>query len=91
MNKAELIETVQKALGSETTRREAEGAVEAVIGAICQGVKSDGKVQIVGFGTFEVKKRSARQGRNPQTGEPMAISASKSIGFKPSTIFKDSL
>jgi DNA-binding protein HU-beta len=91
MNKAELIDNVQKALGTETTRREAEGAVDAVIGAISQGIKSDGKVQIVGFGSFDVKKRAARLGRNPQTGEPMDISASKSVGFKPSAALKGSL
>lgn len=91
MNKAELIDNVQKALGTETTRREAEGAVDAVIGAISQGIKSDGKVQIVGFGSFDVKKRAARLGRNPQTGEPMDISASKSVGFKPSAALKSSL
>jgi DNA-binding protein HU-beta len=54
-------------------------------------VKNDQKVQIIGFGTFEVKNRPARQGRNPKTGEPMQISASRSVGFKPSSALKASL
>jgi DNA-binding protein HU-beta len=54
-------------------------------------VKKEKKVQIIGFGTFEVKKRAARQGRNPKTGEAMKIAASKSVGFKPSSVLKASL
>jgi DNA-binding protein HU-beta len=91
MNKSELVENVQKSLGDETTKRAAEEAVEAVLGAIAQGIRSDRKVQIVGFGTFDVKERAARQGRNPKTGESMPIAASKSVGFKPSAALKGSL
>ncbi|MGE9267332.1 MAG: HU family DNA-binding protein [Verrucomicrobiales bacterium] len=91
MNKAELIEAVQKKLGKDATKRAAEDAVAAVLDSIAAGVKKDKKVQLIGFGTFEVKKRAARMGRNPKTGEAMKIAASKSVGFKPSTPFKKSL
>jgi len=91
MNKAELIESVQKGMGADTTKRTAEEAVAAVLEAIAKGVKKDKKVQIIGFGTFEVKKRAARMGRNPKTGEAMKIKASKSVGFKPSSTLKASL
>ena len=91
MNKAELIEAVQKALGKDTTKRAADEAVEAVFDSISKGIKKDKKVQIIGFGTFEVKKRAARMGRNPKTSESMKINASKSVGFKPSSVLKGSL
>ncbi len=91
MNKAELVEAVQKALGKDVTKRAADEAVEAVLDSIAKGIKKDKKVQIIGFGTFEVKKRAARQGRNPKTGESMQIAASKSVGFKPSSVLKGSL
>jgi DNA-binding protein HU-beta len=91
MNKAELIESIQKALGADTTKRAAEQALEAVLDSIAKGVKKDKKVQIIGFGTFEVKKRAARLGRNPKTGEALKIAASKSVGFKASSVLKGSL
>jgi DNA-binding protein HU-beta len=91
MNKAELIEAVQGSLGKDATKRAAEDSVAAVLGAIANGVRSDRKVQLIGFGTFEVKNRAARMGRNPKTGEPMHIQASKSVGFKASAAFKGSL
>lgn len=91
MNKAELIDAVQAALGKEATKRAAEDAVTAVLDSVVAGIKRDSKVQIIGFGTFEVKHRAARQGRNPKTGEAMQIAASKSVGFKPSAALKGSL
>ena len=91
MNKAELIDAIQIALGKDATKRAADEALEAVLSSIANGVKKDQKVQIIGFGTFEVKKRAARQGRNPKTGEAMKIAASKSVGFKPSSVLKSSL
>lgn len=91
MNKGELIDAVQKKLGSEATKRLAEDALAAVLDSIAEGVKSEQKVQIIGFGTFEVKNRAARMGRNPKTGEAMQISASKSVGFKPSSTLKKTL
>ena len=91
MNKSELVEAVQKSLGNEATKRCAEDALAAVLGSIASGVKKDGKVQLIGFGTFEVKKRAARMGRNPKTGEAMQIKASKTVGFKASSNLKASL
>ncbi len=91
MNKAELIEAVQKLMGKEATKRVAEEAVSNVLEAISTGIKKSKKVQIIGFGTFSVKKRPARQGRNPKTGEAMKIAASKSVGFKVSSTLKASL
>ncbi len=91
MNKAELIESIQKALGADATKRAAEQALDAVLDSIGKGVKKDKKVQIIGFGTFEVKKRAARMGRNPKTGEALKIAASKSVGFKASSALKASL
>ena len=91
MNKAELVEAIQKSLGKDATKRAAEDALTAVLGSIEKGIKKDKKVQIIGFGTFEVKKRAARQGRNPKTGESMKIAASKSVGFKASSTLKGGL
>ena len=91
MNKSELIEAVQAALGKDATKRSADEALEAVLSSIAAGVKKQSKVQIIGFGTFEHKKRAARQGRNPKTGEAMQIAASTSVGFKPSAALKASL
>ena len=91
MNKGELILAVQKVLGKETTKKAAEDAVKAVLEAIAKGVKKDKAVQLIGFGTFEVRKRSARTGRNPKTGETIKIKASKTVGFKPSSALKGSL
>jgi len=91
MNKAELIESVQDALGKDATKRAAEDALSAVLESISAGVRSSNKVQIIGFGTFELKNRAARMGRNPKTGEPMQINASKSVGFKASAALKKSL
>ena len=91
MHPAELIASVQDALGKDATKRAAEDALSAVLESISAGVRSDNKVQIIGFGTFELKNRAARMGRNPKTGEPMQINASKSVGFKASAALKKSL
>ena len=91
MNKSELVEAVQNSLGKDATKRCAEDALAAVLGSIAGGVRSDGKVQLIGFGTFEVKHRAARMGRNPKTGEAMKIKASKTVGFKCSSNLKGSL
>ncbi len=76
MNKSELVETIQSAMGKDATKRCAEESLAAVLSSIAGGVKKDGKVQLIGFGTFEVKKRAARMGRNPKTGEAMQITSS---------------
>ncbi len=82
MNKAELVLAVQKSLGKETSKAAAERAVDAVIDGIKAGIKKDKAVQLIGFGTFSVVKRSARTGINPQTKEKMKIKASKAVKFK---------
>ena len=87
MNKGELIAFVQKEL--DETKAGAERCVNAVIDGIKKGVKKDKSVQVVGFGSFSIRKRAARTGRNPQTGETIKIKASKSVAFKPSKTFKD--
>ena len=91
MNKAELCEKVQQALGDDVTKACAENAVKAVLDAIADGVRRDETVQLIGFGTFKVSHRAARMGRNPKTGEAMQINASKSVKFSPSAAFKKSL
>jgi len=91
MNKGELIDEVQRNLGKETTRAFSERVVNTVIDAIVNGLKNDGTVQIVGFGTFRVKERKARKGRNPQTGEEIEIKASKSVSFKAGQKLKDAV
>ncbi len=89
MNKAELVEMVAKEL--DETKAGADRAVTAVLGSIQKGVRKDKNCQIVGFGTFTVKKRKARTGRNPQTGESIRIKASRTVGFKPSQKFKETV
>lgn len=91
MNKAELVEAVQSALGNDASKRLAEDAVAAVLESIAKGIKQDKKVQIIGFGTFEAKKREARMGRNPKTGETMQIPASMTVTFKASSSLKEGL
>jgi DNA-binding protein HU-beta len=81
MNKAELVESVQRALGKETSKAAAERAVEAVVDGIKAGLKKGKAVQLVGFGTFKVVQRKARTGVNPKTGEKIKIKASKSVKF----------
>ena len=79
MNKTELVEAIEKKTGF--TKKDADAAVKAALRA-CD------KVQLIGFGTFEVKERAAREGRNPQTGEKMIVAASRSVHFKPSSNLK---
>ena len=91
MNKAELIEAVQNTLGGDTSKRAAGDAVEAVLDSISGSLGKGNAVQLVGFGTFKVAHRKARTGRNPKTGEPMAIKASKTVRFLCSSALKKSL
>lgn len=91
MNKADLVQEVQKQLGAECSKAHAERAVNALLTAIQKGLKKDKAVQIVGFGTFVVKARKARMGRNPQTNEPMQIRASRTVGFRAGATLKDSV
>ena len=89
MNKADLIDTVAQDL--EISKAAAERSVNSVLETVKQGVRKDKLVQLIGFGTFTIKQRKARTGRNPQTGEPIKIKASKSVGFRPGKQFKDFL
>lgn len=83
MNKADLVEAI---LGDKeagfASKAAAERALDAVIEGIKTGLKKDSTVQLIGFGTFNVKTRAARTGRNPQTGEKIKIKASKTVAFK---------
>ncbi len=87
MNKQSLVEAVAKELG--TSKAQGERAVNAVLSGISKGLRKDKNVQLIGFGTFLVKRRKARKGRNPQTGETLNIKASKTVGFKAGKKFKD--
>jgi nucleoid DNA-binding protein len=91
MNKAQLVESVQKALGGETSKAAAERAVAAVIDGIEKGLKKDKEVQLIGFGTFKVAKRAARMGINPQSGEKIKIKASKTVKFKVGASLKEKI
>ena len=82
MNKSELVEEVQRLLGEGTSRAAAERAADSVLQAVKRGLKKDGEVHLVGFGTFSVAQRSARKGFNPHTRKPMKIPAMKLVRFK---------
>ncbi len=88
-NKAELVERV--AAKTNLTKKDVTAAVEALFETV-QDVLAEGeKVQVIGFGTFEVRDRAARKGRNPQTGEEIEIAASKVPGFKAGKALKDAV
>lgn len=80
MNKQTLIESVAKELN--VSNAQGDKAINAVLNGISKGLKKDKNVQLVGFGTFLVKTRKARKGRNPQTGEAIKIKAYKTVGFR---------
>ncbi len=84
MNKAELVNEVHKMLGEGASRAAAERAADTVLGAIKRGIRRDSEVHIVGFGTFSVAQRAARNGYNPHTRRPMKIPAIKLVRFKAS-------
>ena len=89
MNKVEL----SAAIANETglSRKDAEAAVKAFVDGVTEELKKGGKVQLVGFGTFEISERAAREGRNPQTGASMEIKASKAPKFKAGKALKDAV
>lgn len=89
MNRSELIDHVASTAGIE--KKAAEAAVAAMTEAVVAEVKKGEKVSLFGFGTFTPTSRAARTGRNPQTGEPVKIAASKSVRFAPATAFKSAL
>ncbi|MDH4073571.1 MAG: HU family DNA-binding protein [Gammaproteobacteria bacterium] len=89
MNKGELIEAVAASAG--LSRSDATKAVDAVVDSITKTLRKGGSVSLVGFGTFQVKSRAARMGRNPRTGEAIQIKASKVPGFKAGKGLKDAV
>ncbi|USL45194.1 HU family DNA-binding protein [Priestia megaterium] len=89
MNKTELVDAV--ATKSELTKQDSKKAVDALFETISNTLAQEEKVQLVGFGTFEIRERSELTGRNPQTGEQMTIPASKSPAFKPGKELKEAV
>ncbi|MGM9539215.1 HU family DNA-binding protein [Anaerovibrio sp.] len=89
MNKAELVAKVAEKSG--ITKKDAEKAVAGIFAAVQETLVEGGKVQVLGFGTFEVKERAARTGRNPQTGEELQIAASRNPSFKPGKALKEAV
>ena len=87
MNKTELIAAIADKAG--LSKKDAEAAVKAFVDVVSDAMKNGDKVQLVGFGTFEVSERSARTGRNPQTGETIEIAASRTPRFKAGKALKD--
>ncbi|MEI3175825.1 MULTISPECIES: HU family DNA-binding protein [unclassified Candidatus Paralachnospira] len=87
MNKTELIAAVAEK--AELSKKDAEKAVKALTDTVAEALKAGDKVQLVGFGTFEVSERAAREGRNPRSGETMTIAASKMPKFKAGKALKD--
>lgn len=89
MNKTEMIAAIADKTG--LTKKQAEKALKAFTDTVTEELAKDGKVQLVGFGTFEVSKRGARVGINPHTREPLSIEASKSPKFKAGKALKDAI
>lgn len=89
MNKTELIAAVAEK--ADLSKKNAEVAVAAVIDSIVESLKKGDKVSLLGFGTFEVRERAARTGKNPQTGEAIKIAATKAPAFKAGKAFKDAV
>lgn len=89
MNKQTLIESVAKELN--VSNAQGDKAINAVLNGISKGLKKDKNVQLIGFGTFLVRTRKARKGRNPQTGEAIKIKASKTVGFRVGKKLKETI
>ena len=89
MNKTEFIAAVAEK--AEISKKDSEKALKALVDVVAEQLKAGDKVQLVGFGTFEVSERAAREGRNPQTGETMTIAACKAPKFKAGKALKDAI
>ena len=87
MNKAELIEAI--ASSTEMTKTDVDKVITSFVDVVTDALTKGEKVSLKGFGNFEVRERGERTGRNPRTGEPMTIAASKAPAFKPSTALKN--
>ena len=91
MTKDELITTVIKASKADLSKKAAGEVVDATFASISKAIKKEKRFAYPSFGTFTVRTRKARKGRNPQTGEEIKIKASKTVGFKPAPTLKNSL
>jgi DNA-binding protein HU-beta len=91
MTKHELIDQVCKKAGGELTKRAAAELVDCVFETVAGAVKKNKRFSYPGFGTWVIRTRKARTGRNPRTGEVLKIKASKTIGFKPARVLKETL
>ena len=89
MTKAELVQFIAES--ADLTKADAARALDAMVEGVTKGLKENGKVTLVGFGTFTAKERAAREGRNPQTGETVKISARVVPGFKAGNKLKEAL
>ena len=89
MNKSDLVDVVAEEAGIQ--KNQAEAAVTALLDAVIADIKAGNRVTVFGFGTFNPTSRAARMGRNPQTGAPVRIAASKSVRFTPASAFKQAL
>lgn len=89
MNKSELVAAMAEQ--AELSKKDSEKALKAFIDVVTEELKKGEKIQLVGFGTFEVAARAAREGRNPATGKPMKIKASKAPKFKAGKALKDAV
>jgi len=89
MNKSELVNSVAE--GADISKAAAARAVDAMMAGVQDALSKGEQVTIIGFGTFSIRERAARQGRNPQTGKAMKIAASKSVGFKAGKQLKDAV
>ena len=89
MNKTELVAAMAEQ--TNLSKKDAEAALKAFIDVVSEELKKGEKVQLVGFGTFEVSERAAREGRNPKSGEPMKIAASKLPAFRAGKALKDAV
>ncbi len=89
MNKTELIAAIAEQ--AEISKKDSEKALKAFVDVVAEELKKGEKVQLVGFGTFEVSERAAREGRNPQTGKTMKIDACKAPKFKAGKALKDAI
>ena len=89
MNKSELVAAIAEK--AELSKKDSEKALKAFVDVVTEELKKEHKIQLVGFGTFEVSSRSARTGRNPQTGEEMEIAACKAPKFKAGKALKDAI
>ena len=87
MNRTELVAAMAEK--TQLSKKDAEAALKAFVDVVSEEMKKGEKVQLVGFGTFEVSERASREGRNPQTGETMTIAASKTPKFKAGKALKD--